>query len=77
MALSGSLTLRPLILAPRFVNNVYVTAEITYNTAHARPEVLAWSRATLCGMHIRAPPKKWRTAVSWLCPLGQPREERV
>ena len=38
MALSGS-------LAPLFVNDC-VTAEITYSTAHACHEVLAWPLAT-------------------------------
>ena len=32
MVWSGSLDPRPLALAPRFVNNDYVTAEITYST---------------------------------------------
>ena len=42
MACSGS-------LAPHFVNNDYVTAEVTYNTAHAHHKVLlTWSWATLC-----------------------------
>ena len=40
MAWSGSLT-------ARFVNN-YVTAEITYSTAHAHHEILPWSQAALC-----------------------------
>jgi len=53
----------------------YVTAEITYSTAHARLEVLVWSRATLWGTPVWASP--WRPwlllhwgyigAASWLC----------
>ena len=43
MAWSGTLAPQPLVLAPCFVNNVYVTAEISYSTVHARHEVLAWS----------------------------------
>ena len=35
-------------LAPRFVNNDYVTAEIICSTAHPCQEVLTRSRATLC-----------------------------
>ena len=35
-------------LAPRFVNNDYVIAEIICSTAHARQEVLTRSRATWC-----------------------------
>ena len=56
----------------------YVTAEITYSTAHARLEVLAWSRATLWGTPVWASP--WRPwlllhwgyigAASWLCYIG-------
>ena len=30
-------------LTPRFVNNGYVTAEVTYSTVQAHHEVLAWS----------------------------------
>ena len=42
---SGSLAPCPLALAPHFVNNDYITAEITYSTAHAHREVLAWPQA--------------------------------
>ena len=31
-------------LTPRFVNNDYVTAEVTYSTVQAHDEVLAWSQ---------------------------------
>ena len=44
MVWSGSLIPQPLALAPRFVDNDYVTAEITYSTVHACHKVLAWSR---------------------------------
>ena len=37
---------QPLTLAPRLINNVYVTAEITYYTAHVRHELLTLSRGT-------------------------------
>ena len=50
MVWSGSTTPQPLLLAPGFVNNGYVIAEITYSTAHVRQEVLAWSWGTLYGM---------------------------
>ena len=39
-------------LAPPFVNNDYVTAEITYSIVHPHQEVLAWSWATLCYAHV-------------------------
>ena len=35
-------------LAPHFVNNDYITAEIIYSTAYAHHETLAWSWTTLC-----------------------------
>ena len=35
-------------LTPRFVNDGYVTAEVTYNTAQTCQEVLTWSWV-LCG----------------------------
>ena len=41
MARSGS-------LAPRFVDNEYLTAEIIYSTVHAPHAVPTWSGATLC-----------------------------
>ena len=51
MAYSGS-------LAPRFVNNDYVTAEITYSTAHALHEVLTWSQVVwgsqICELHLES-----------------------
>ena len=51
LACSGS-------LAPRFVNNDCVTAEIIYSTGDVRDEVPAWSQATLGYMHMWAPPIK-------------------
>ena len=51
MAWSDSLAPWPLILAPRFVNNDYVTAEITYSTVHACHEVCAWSWL-VCGAPV-------------------------
>ena len=52
MACSGS-------LAPHFVNNDYVTAEIPYSTLHH--ELFVCSHATWCGMHIcELHPKKRR-----------------
>ena len=67
-ACSGSLT-------ARFVNNNYVTAEITYSAAHGRHEILAWSQAALCLMPVRASPQEpsllWHWGyigvASWLC----------
>ena len=68
MDCSGSLT-------SRFVNNDYETAEIIYSTVHACHEILAWSRATLCGTPVWASPwKPWLLlhwgdirATSWSC----------
>jgi len=37
---------QPLTLAPRLVNNVYVTAEISYYTAHVHHELLTLSQGT-------------------------------
>ena len=71
MACSGS-------LAPRFVDNDYLTAEIIYSTVHAPYEVPAWSGATLCCTNVCAPPRKLGAILlSSLCLLGQPREERI
>ena len=44
--------------ALRFVNNVYVTAEIPGSTAHALHKALMWSRATLHSRPVRASPRK-------------------
>ena len=51
MGWSGSLIPQPLALAPHFVDNDYVTAEITYSTVHACHKVLAWSR--MCVVMVR------------------------
>ena len=50
MAWSGSAAPQPLLLAPGFVDDDYVTAEITYSAVHVRQEVLTWSWGTLHGM---------------------------
>ena len=60
MAWSGSVPPWPVALTPRFVNNDYVTAEITYSTAHEHHKVFAWSWATLCRKDIWAPPREWQ-----------------
>ena len=63
-------------LAPRFVNNDYLTAEIIYSTAQAHHEVLAWLWVTSCGTSVWAPPKKSTSQVRILWwQLGPPGEE--
>ena len=61
-------------LAPRFLDNDYVTAETICSTAHAHHKVLSGSQATLCDAHIESGSI---IAVSWLCLLGQTREKRI
>ena len=61
-------------LAPRFLDNDYVTAETICSTAHAHHKVLSESQATLCDAHIESGSI---IAVSWLCLLGQTREKRI
>lgn len=61
-------------LAPRLINNGYVTAKITYNTVHAHHEVPAWSQDILCctniyGIHLKSGSVAFESRV---CPLGQP-----
>ena len=46
-------------LAPCFVNNDYVTAEIICSTAHMCHQVLAWS-CIMCSTYVWAPPEEWR-----------------
>ena len=46
--------------APYFVNDDYVTAEITRSTEHACHKILAWSRVVVCGMPVGAPSRNWR-----------------
>ena len=58
MAWSGSLTPQPLGLALRFVNNVYIRAEIACSTAHAHHKALTWSQAALCSRPVRTSPRK-------------------
>ena len=48
----------PLTLAPCFVNNDYVTAEITHSTVHLHHEILAG--LLLFSKHIQASPGKPR-----------------
>ena len=45
-------------LAPGFVGNDCATAEIAYSIALPRQELVARSRATLCCLHMWAPPRK-------------------
>ena len=64
-------------LAPYFVNNAYVTAEIICNTAHAQHKALAWSWATLCCRDKWAPPQMWRfpggsDSKESVCSVGDP-----
>ena len=56
MVCSCSLTPQPLALAPRFVNNDYVTAEIFYSTVHVGHEVLTCSWV-VCHRDLWAPPR--------------------
>ena len=42
----GFLAPQPLTLASQFVNDVYVTVEITYSMTHVRHELLTLSRGT-------------------------------
>ena len=41
-------------LAPHFVNNDYVAAEIIYSTGHVRDEVPAWSQAAAAAKLLRS-----------------------
>ena len=77
MAWSGSLTLQPRALAPHFADNDYVTALITWSTAHSHHQVLL-ACGLLCviqiyELHLES---SGITAASRLCPLGKPRQER-
>ena len=47
-----------LSLTPHFVNNNYVTSEITYSTVHALHKVLASSQVIQCCTHTCAPSEK-------------------
>ena len=65
-------------LTPRFVNNGYVTAELTCSTALTCQEVLTWSQVLCVYGYVRSTHKvAGITAVSWLCPLGQSGEEKI
>ena len=46
-------------LAPHFVNNDHVTAEVIYSTVHACHKVLTWLWATLCSKHVWTPLREW------------------
>ena len=64
-------------LAPCFVNDDCVTAEITYRPA---PAVMRYSlgRGLLLFWYMSSTQNSGGiTAASWLCPLGQPPEERI
>lgn len=68
MVWSGALAPQPLALAPRVVNNNYVTSERTHSTAHAGREVLGGSPAALCGSPAWASPwKPWCAAWGLRC----------
>ena len=54
-------------LAPRFIDNDYVTAEPICSPAQAQHKVLAGSQATLCHVHIWAP---WRKPQHYCCVLA-------
>ena len=45
MVWSGSLSPRPLTLAPHFVNNGYIITELTYSTTHVHHVVPTWPQA--------------------------------
>ena len=65
-------------LAPRFVSNGYVTAELTCSTAHACQEVLTWSRVLRVYGYVSSTHKvAGIPAVSCLCPLGPSGEEEI
>ena len=71
------LTLQPRALAPHFADNDYVTALITWSTAHSHHQVLL-ACGLLCviqiyELHLES---SGITAASRLCPLGKPRQER-
>ena len=64
-------------LAPRFVNNDYVTAEIICSTAYVCHEVLTWLWATLCGTPVPAPPiKPWELLLYHSCVRWVSQERR-
>ena len=67
-----------LSLAPGFVNNDYVTAEIIYSSVHRRHEGLTWSRVLCVYGYVSSTHKvAGIPAVSWLCPLGPSGEEEI
>ena len=64
-------------LAPRFVNNDYLTAETICSTAHARLKGSLGHRllSAMCIYEFHESGSV--IALSWLCLLGQTREKRV
>ena len=52
MAWSSSLAPWLLALAPHFVNNDYVKAELTYSATHVHQGVLTWSRGAVHGTPV-------------------------
>ena len=50
-ARAWTLTSRPLIISSHFVNNDYITAEITYSTAHVCHKAFSWSWV-VCGCDV-------------------------
>ena len=59
MAQSGSLAPWPLALVPLFVNIDYVTAEVTYSTAHACHKVNVTAEISFSTVHMH------HKALSW------------
>lgn len=57
----------PVALAPRFVNNAYVTAKLTYSTVHGHHEVISLVKANLWGMPVWAQPGKALKVCVRLC----------
>ena len=59
MAQSGSLAPWPLALATHFVNNDYVTAEITYSTGHACHKVNVTAEISFSTVHMHHKVLAW------------------
>ena len=68
MAGSGSLAPWPLTLAPCFVNNDCVAAEITYSAAHVRHEVYVTAEITYKTAHVHHKILTW----TWVTLCGMP-----
>ena len=67
MAWSVSLTPWPLTLVPHFVNNDYVTSEITHSTGHVCREVYVIAEITYTTSYARHEVLAWSWAA--LCSL--------